>query len=337
MKLKSLTTLLLSAIFVISVHAQNTDRLIKNACNSLLAALTGNGNDNCLYDIGTGKAIACFEITGKPEWVADFDNDGEKDLLVRVSAKNTEEDTNIAEEEYYVVITKDGKIDKTCPIPGGGKYSYGYLTIDKVDNRKIDATYVENNGSRKIPLAFVYTGERIIEQSYLRCQLAGTDKRIFNYWSPYRVERNSILNEQYEEEQTETLYIDSNDDYISASFHGCGNIYTDFSYSIPYSVPIEQDPIARKEALLNLLRFLQENTRLTSIFSLLVKKVENTSIFEETEDAILYAAYSLPDSWEAKILIDKFATPQGDEIGFTINLDKHSGKEQQDFWDEITR
>lgn len=335
MKLKSLTTLLLSAIFAISAQAQNTDRLIKDVCDSLLASLTGNSDDNCLYN--AGKVLSCFDVTGKPEWIADFDNDGEKDLIVRVSVKNTEKDTDTQEEEYYIVSIKDGKINKSYLIPGGGASSDGTLTINKINNGKIEATYVENSGSRNIPLTFVFAGERIVEQSYLRCPLADTNKRIFSYRTPYKVERNSVLNEQYEEEQVETLYIDSEDDYISASFHGCNNIYTDFSYSIPYSVPIEQNPIARKEALINLLRFLQGNTRLTSVFSLLIKKVENTDEFEDAEGAILYAAYSLPDSWEAKILIDKFTTPQGDEIGFTINLDKYIVKEQQDFWDKMMR
>lgn len=345
MKYKTLTALLL-LVPAVFVKAQNADSLIKNACDDLMVVLTGNAKNNCLYN-NTGEVSSCFKVTGKPEWITDFDKDGEKDLLLHISIENKDSDTDISDDEYVAVIMKNGKISETHSIPGGGESAEGTLEINKVDKGLIYATYAENpNNSinsryaplQKIALTFEYQNGQMTEQSYARCPLADMDKRVFNYDTPYIVKRDAVLNEHYENEQIETLYFESKEDYITASFYGCKNIYIDFSYDIPYTASLEQNGAAREEALINLLRFLQENTRFTSVLSLLIKKVENTDEFTETNEALLDMSYSLPDNWVAKILIDKFGTAEGtDEIGFTISLNKYTDKDHTGFWNEMKR
>jgi len=342
-------TILAFALFTIPVKTQNVEQLIKSISDSLLIARTGSTSENCIRDDDTGAILSCFTFKGKPEWITDFDGDGENDLVIKSFEEEMGNGGNDYRNDYMVIILKKGKIAEIHPIFGEAKYSHGLLEINKVENGKIYATYEENPASRNSidnhysPLrrvfpVFEYYDGQMMEQSYFNCPIADMDKYIFRKDLLYTVKRNTHLNELYEEEQEEILYFDSTkEDYILASFHGCKNIYIQFSYDIPYAQSIEKNSVERKEALLNLLRFLQYNTRYNSTLSLLIKKIEITDDFEKTDDSIVDMIYRLPNNWEAQLLINKISTQEGEDIRFTLNLDRYLEREKIGFWDEIKR
>lgn len=341
------TTLIL-LLLSLGLQAQNKNTLIKMVCDSLLAAQTGSANEECIRDKETDMTLSCFEITSNPEWVCDFNGDGEDDLLVYFMDAGLGGGGNAYGFEYEVVLLKNKKIDSVFTIFGGGKFSYAHMDVTKVKDGKIYATYTENPMARdnfedesplkSVNLVFSYKNGMIVEQSYKRCPIADMDKRIFKSTIPFDVERDLSINDLFEEEQIERLYFDKQKkERIYATLGGCKNINLHFSYDLPYFETMENDRALAKETLLSYVKLLEENTRYSSAFKVLYEKLKETAVLPKDEHSIVRTIMSLTNNWEAYMIMNTFSTDEGRGITMVVNLTKSDGSTSGDFWDQIKR
>jgi len=329
----------------LGLASQNKQSLIKNVTDSLMVAKTGSVNNNCIENWEKGRYDSCFEINGKLEWITDFNGDGEDDLLIYIFDEGAGSGGNGFRYEYVVVLMKNGKIEKTYPLFGGEKFSTGLLNIDKVEHGKIFATYRENpKGNyeelpppyKSVNLIFEYTRGMIVEKSYYKCPIAELDKRIFKANSSYPVQRTTQLNELFEIEQREKIFLQLDNSYIYATLSGCDNTQIRFSLEIPYTEDLETDNVFLGRTMLDYIRILQENTRYSSILTLLMKRVQN-AYFYSTPDELFSATYELPNKWEAWVRALKITTEKGEFARLILHLDKKENPEKTFFWDQINR
>ncbi len=349
--MKQTASLLLFFLLTITLHGQDKEQLIKKVCDEILISKTGSKDKECIRDEENDMTLSCFYIHSKPEWVHDFNGDGEDDVLVHFLDEGLGGGGNVFGYSYKLVLMKDGEINEIHDIFGGGKFSYGLLEVNKVEDGKIYATYEENPMSRtdyedESPLrsvepVFEYKDGKIVETSFLRCPIAGMDKRIFKNDIAYKVDRKTDMNDLFEEEQTERLYLRKNDekDFIFATLSGCRNINLYFSHTIPYLPSIANDREQSRKLLLDFVTLLQENTRFSSTLKQLHDKIITNDFYEESyEGYILKATILLNNNWEANIQMNNYSYMDNNKrISTVIRLDKVDGKRSAGFWEDIQR
>ncbi|NDV96064.1 hypothetical protein D0T84_14245 [Dysgonomonas sp. 521] len=332
-------------------YSQTKEKLIAQVCDTLMFAQTNSLTDNCIYDKESGFAASCFQITGNPEWISDFNGDGEDDLLIYFMDEGLGGGGNAFGYNYIVVLMKNRQIYNTIDIFGGGKFSYGFLQIDEVKDNKIYATYEENPMSRgydeeddsplnSVNLVFSYKDGMIVEESYSKCPVADMDKRIFKSTTPYQVERTLRMNDHFEQEQTERLYFDKDKkDRIYATFEGCRDINLSFSYSLPYMESILTNRELAKENLLSYISVLEENTRYSSTLKALYDKVKGLKDLERDESGynIVQTTIPLNNNWEAYIVMNTFSDSEGRGINIMLRLMKNDSAGTADFWSRMKR
>jgi hypothetical protein len=302
-------------------------------------------DSHCYYDKKTELYLSCYKMETKASWIADFNNDGEKDILFRFIDEGCGGGGNCYGFEYIIAMIKNKKLQKTYSLFGGGKLSYAQLEIDTIMKNKIFATFTENpyanldmpdkSDLRKVGLSFKYEDGRIVEESYKNCQVANMDKRIFKENPRYHIERSIELNDMFEEESNEKMFLDDSAYYL-ASFSGCENINLSFSKTIPNDDELGSNKSLIKKVLAENISFLIENTRYESTLTELLnelKQIKNYEISIESNKQV-NIEIQLGKSWFCKLSIIK-SNKQYSWI--SINLLKKDFGKELGFWENFKK
>ncbi len=129
-----------------------TETVIEHVSQKLIAeAIISYGGEyqsgsHC-YKNEEGIILSCFSVETDHNWITDFDNDGDSDLLVRFTDEGLGGGGNAYGYDYKIVLLKNGEIIETFDIFGGGKYSETNLTINAVYDGGVYATQTINRFS----------------------------------------------------------------------------------------------------------------------------------------------------------------------------------------------
>jgi len=140
---------------------------------------------------GEKRALSCFEVEWNLKWVGDINQDGEDDIVLKVTDDGEGGGGNAYDYEYQVIYLKNSKILKKDTIFGGGKFSRGNIEVDSVSNHTVFASLDDANiyddtfgdtalfNKPNIGLQFSFKEGKLVGNSSSNCPLKGTDKRIF--------------------------------------------------------------------------------------------------------------------------------------------------------------
>lgn len=344
------TLLLISILISFSVRAQKLDSITLARIREKLIAeeLKANdtvydGKDNCIRD-NDGHFLSCFSAESSPEWVSDFNHDGNPDAVFQFMDEGLGGGGNAFGYDFRIVLLdKNQKIIDWQSFFGGGKFSFGHLSIDLIHNGKIFTTYEENpfgniNYDENIPLqnvslTFTFENGKIVEESYKNCPLAQMEKRIFKTDGQFPIQSHLDLDDQFNEELTETIKLNDNTQY-HASLSGCQDLELYFSRTIPYQKNLEKDKNAIQKILLDDLLFLEENT----LFKTLIRSTYNQLQKIEVENIKIgeYGGTDLHLKLEDKWMANLFVSGNEEQGSFiTFRFVKSNGDEELDFWESM--
>lgn len=300
--------------------------------------------DNCLRD-KDGHFLSCLSAESSEGWVTDFNKDGWPDAVFLFTDEGLGGGGNAYGFDYRVVLL-DGKrtIINQYTLFGGGKFSYGHLKIDRVKDGKLYATYNENPMSRSygegednlkhVAVSFSFRDNKIVEDCYAACPLASMKKQIFKKDNNLKIDSTLEIDDRFNEEYTEIVHMKDGSKFV-ASLSGCEELDLYFSRTIKYKAALETDPSAMKEALLNNLQFLRDNTLFKTVLNNAVVQVNQleTSRIKEDKNEGTALHLSLPDGWKTHLFISG-NKEQGSFI--TIRFEKPKDKAgMMEFWESI--
>ena len=268
-------------------------------------------DDNCYYGTinGEKRALSCFEVEWNLKWVGDINNDGEDDIILKITDDGEGGGGNAYDYNYLVIYLKENKILKMDTIFGGGKFSMGNIEVDSVSNHTILASLDDANiydvtfddtalyNKPNIGLQFKYKEDKLVGSSYSNCQLKGTDRRVFKP-ELTNVERHFGINEIFEEEQEESLKMDDHKS-IRVENTGCQNVKLSFVINVPYYENWEKDTLSRNKEWLSSVEFLKNNTRFEDLFNEIYRDIEK-------DGTDLKIGIVLPNGWRYSLFIHDY-------------------------------
>lgn len=302
---------------------------------------------NCVYDNTNSYALSCISSSWDLEWISDFNGDGINDLIIQITDEGLGGGGNAFGYSFEIVTLDNEKnIKESYSLFGGGKMSYALLSIDRVANGRIYATYEQNphgygfqevtyDNQKQLPLEFYLEGQNILEKNYTKCPIAEMNKDVFKNDLDLEVKRRSSMDDSFNIEQTEQLYLKDNTHY-NASITGCEDINLYFSHTIPFQSALESNTSAIKNEWLKHIRFLKEHTRYKSVFTELLTEV----ILLSPENIIIgeYGGadhqFELSNDWKCFLFVSG-----NDEQGsfITVRLVKSANPEPLEFWEALEK
>ncbi|MFV0606640.1 MAG: hypothetical protein ACK5NK_12440 [Niabella sp.] len=352
MKLIFSVLLLVSLIaFANSLFAQKLDAVaLAKIGERLVQAELKNADDGYTIDDrcirnAEGDFLSCYSAESITDWVTDFNGDGYEDAVFNFLDEGLGGGGNAFGFDYRVVLLDSGhNIINQFIIFGGGKFSYGHLSIDNIENGKIYATYQENLMSRSadegtdnlksVSLVFYFDGDKIVEEGYAKCPLSAMkDKKIFKTDSGFKIDKQLEMNDQFNEECREQLQLPDGSYYV-AILDGCEDLELYFSHRIEYNPALEKSTIFMKERLLEELVFLKENTIFKTIINNAYVKLKkyNTAQIKVDSNGGTALHFTLPDGWKSHLFLSG-NKEQGSFITIRIEKPKYAG--QMDFWESM--
>jgi hypothetical protein len=287
---------------------------------------------NCYYEEINGEKfrLSCFYVKGNLGWIGDINKDGENDVILEVYDEGLGGGGSMYGYDYYVIYLKDKKIIGKDIIFGGGENSFAHLRINLVSNHIIYANLFENtrfeaDTLKDKQLEFIWHNNKLVEKSYLNCPLATINKQIFKS-GLLNIKRNISVNDMYEEEQRETLLIDTIS--FSASYTGCKTPELWFFRHSLHDPRIENDIRYKRDKILDNIKFLKENTVFESVFESIMLDIEQNGVKNGT--------IALPNDWLYYMGIDNSSYGGGHkDLRFFIRLFKEN--DALDYWKRIKR
>ncbi len=328
------------------VFQKIADKLIDQSVENYLDKDTERRGD-CVYSKKEGFTLSCINAHWDKDWHTDLDGDGNDDLLIQVGDEGLGGGGNAFGFNFEIVTLDENKdIKGQYSLFGGGKLSYALLSIDKIENGTIYATYQQNpaaygfedvtyENAEQISLEFTLENDLLLEKSYKNCPVAAMNKAIFRNDINFEIKRTLSLNDAYNLEQTENLILEDGSVYY-ASFNGCEDIEIYFSRTIPYDAALKKDKNKIKNTWVENVLFLKENTRYTSILNEALTQLNNfNSLKLQLDD---YGGtnidFTLKNNWTARLFLSG-NEEQGTFV--TIRLDKRNTDEALDFWESFNR
>lgn len=242
--------LLIPIIFCIHSQAQKIGEkeLEKIGIQLVLEELKNSGesfqkDDNCTRG-DDGYFLSCFTAESDADWVSDMNGDGNPDAIFMVMDEGLGGGGNAFGYDFRVVFLDENlNILSEESIFGGGKFSYGHLSIDSVKHGKIHATYEENpmanfeyeqgDELKSINLVFSYQDGKIQEENYVKCPLSEMKKQIFKEDNGLVVRRFQSMDDEFNLEAREEVELPDKT-AIVAMMSGCEDLEIYFSKTIPF-------------------------------------------------------------------------------------------------------
>jgi hypothetical protein len=322
-------------------------KLISNAISEFYGKDT-LVNDNCVRDT-SGMWLSCFTAESKPEYVTDFDKDGNPDIVFHFLDEGLGGGGNAFGYEYLLLLLDEKQqIKKQYNIFGGGKLSYGQLAIDEVKNGKIFATYEENVFATRgnwddtanlnsISLVFYLQGDTLTEQSYKACPLAALQKKIFKDCDTCTIQRSTHLDDSYNVEAQEQLKLNDHTAF-HASLSGCENLELYFSRTVPFNAKLKSNKKLIQQYLWENIEILSQQTLYSSLMKQVLQNIKMLPLQNIVMDKYGGSATHmvLQNGWKA-MLFTSGNEEQGSFI--TIRYVKNASKatSEEDFWETIQR
>ncbi|MGJ1385868.1 hypothetical protein ACR782_06670 [Sphingobacterium spiritivorum] len=300
--------------------------------------------DNCVRD-EDGNFLSCYSAESSPFWVDDFNQDGFPDAVFQFMDEGLGGGGNAYGYNYLLVLLdKEHHILNQYSIFGGGKFSYGHLTIDRVEKGKIYTTYNENPMSRsaydeddielkQVNLVFSFQDNKVVEEHYQRCPMADVKKQIFIPNDRQLIKPTLQPDDQFNEEYTEVITLTDSTQYI-ASLSGCEDLELYFSRTIPFRTELESNRSAIKQELLLNILYLRENTFFKTVLTHTYSQLTNMDkeLIETDEHGGTSIKLVLPDKWVAYLFVSG-NEEQGSFI--TIRYERSKLEEAMDFWESM--
>lgn len=347
--------LLLCSFFTLPVFAQKMDSLFMNdIANQVLTIYLENNylsddnnqrNGDCVFGKSEGFTLSCVYTSWDVNWSTDFDGDSNEDLVIQISDEGLGGGGN-AFGYYFIFVTLDAKkkIKEIYPLFGGGKLSYGLLSIDTVVNGRMFANLAQNSYAYgyqeidednlgQISLEFYLQNQILFEESYKKCPIAEMSKNIFKENIGFEIDKDLSLDDSYNFEQVERLHL-KDKTYYFASIAGCEDIDLFVTHTIPYDMELEDNKEAIKKVWLEHLQFLKENTRYSTVYAELYQQVsalksQNLTLhkYGGAEKEIV-----LKNKWKSVLFVSG-NSEQGSFI--TIRLTKIQYDQPLEFWEAL--
>lgn len=344
--------LLILIIFCINSQGQKIDEkgLEKIGNQLVLEELEDTGepfkkDDHCIRG-EDGWFLSCFTAESNLGWVSDINGDGNSDAVFMVMDEGLGGGGNAFGYDFRVVfLDKDLNILSEESIFGGGKFSYGHLSIDAVKNEKIHATYEENpmgnldyepgDELKKINLVFFYKDGRIQEENYIKCPLYEMKKQIFKENNELVVRRFQSMDDEFNLQTREEVEI-SDKNSIVAILSGCEDLEIYFSRTIPFNSDLNSKKEKARQFFLENLEFLRDYTLFKSVMENGIQqfKTLDNKFIQEDEYGGFSVELFLANKWQMNIFVSG-SQEQGNYL--TIRLDLPSNENQMDFWESMER
>lgn len=355
--MKKIITLLVFIFLTKNISSQEIDSLVftniskqlidKYLENYYLSDKNIERREDCIFGKEEGFTLSCLSAYWDINWVTDFDGDSINDLIIQITDEGLGGGGNAFGYDFNIVtLDKNQKIKNVYSLFGGGKMSYALLSIDKVNNGKIYATYEQNpygygfkevtfKNKETLALEFLLENDIILDKNYKKCPIAEMNKNIFKKNINFKIDRKVSLNGLYNIEQEEQLYLKDKTHYY-ASISGCEDINLYFTHTTSYKQSLEKDKAKIKDIWLEHISFLKENTRYKTVFSELYTKLIKLEIknIELQEYGEANNEITLNNNWKAFLF-----TSRNEEQGsfITIKLIKSVKTEPLNFWESLKR
>ncbi|MGJ1433053.1 hypothetical protein ACR79M_15875 [Sphingobacterium spiritivorum] len=352
MKLTSIYLMLCMLILSsMSIYAQTLDSIALAKIGDQLVQLElqqaegkTTPGDNCVRD-EDGNFLSCYTAESSPLWVNDFNHDGFPDAVFQFMDEGLGGGGNAYGFNYIIVLldAKQTIIDQYS-IFGGGKFSFGHLSIDRVDKGKMYATYDENPMSRSasdndddelkhVQVVFSLQDNKIVEETYKNCPVADVKKQIFNSDNQQQLKITSGMDDQFNEDYTEVITL-SDRTQFTANLSGCEDLELYFSRTIPFKKELEFNKSSIKQELLLNILYLRENSLFKSILTQTYLQLTNLNkeLIKTDKDGGAALHFTLSDKWAANLFISG-NEEQGTFI--TIRYVRPKYAESMDFWESM--
>lgn len=327
------------------------DRISKVLVDRYINSYLSNGNTerqaDCIYGKNEGFTLSCISAKWDIEWVTDFNGDSIDDLIVQIMDDGLGGGGNAFGYDFNIVILdKNKNIKDTYTLFGGTKMSYALLSIDRVENGIIHATYIQNpyaygfdnvtfDNSDQVQLEFIFEDNQILDKNYKKCPLAKMNKDIFKNNIDFRLERKQALDASFNSIQEEKLYLKDGTFYF-AHISGCEDLNLYFTHTIPFKKQLESNRYDIKNTWLEHIQFLKENSRYKTVLNELYTKLshlENSKIALQKYGGA-NSDFLLSNNWKANVLVSGNEA-QGSSI--SIRLIKTLNDKQLEFWEALKR
>ena len=337
------------ALFSQRVVESDLDRISEQLLDSIFHSRVSDDGmyvrrDDCLYGVEEELTLSCFSVGYELNWISDLNGDSIGDLLLAI------EDTGLGAggNNYgydYEVITLDAqkRIKDKYQLFGGGKFSYAGLSIDSIANGRIYAMYQQNPNAYyeeedferdSVALEFFIENGKLHEVHYATCPLSEMNKRIFRNDLDYPVDRLQQLDQSYNEEQVETLFL-ADSAYYEANLSGCENIELNFNHSFPYNAALKTNKYLIKSTWVEHLNFLISSTRYSSMLSEVIEQLSKRKhqTFVPDEYGGFGESFVLKNNWTCSLYLS------GNEEQYSYVTVRFSKKVTEDlpFWEELKR
>jgi hypothetical protein len=297
--------------------------------------------DNCLYGVEEDLTLSCFTIDWDLNRVFDLNGDSMPDLLVRVIDEGLGGGGNMYGYDYEVIILNaEKRITEKYSLFGGGKFSYAHLSIDRVTNGRIYATYRQNPYTYddedvemdSVKLEFFIENNQLREAHYAACPLSAMDKRIFRNDLEFRVDRSPSLDDAYNEEQIETLFLADSTHYY-ASLNGCESMELSFHHSFPFDESLQTSKSLIKSTWIEHLDFLIASTRYPSMLSEVREQLSKPKhqAFVPDEYGNFNESFVLKNNWTCRL----FLSGNEAQSSYVSILVENEAMEELTFWEEL--
>lgn len=354
--MKNTLTLIILILLTKTIAAQQIDSLVfQNISNQLVDRyLADYATDDeierrgdCIYGKKHGFTLSCILTDYSLDWTTDFDGDLIDDIVIQVVDEGLGGGGNAFGYEFYAVtLDQEKEIKDIYTLFGGGKMSYALLSVDSVNRGTIYATYEQNpyaygfdevtyENKEQLALEFTIKDGMLQEKNYASCLISEMNKDIFKNDIDFKVERSVSLDDLFNIQQEEILYLQDQTHYY-ASITGCDEINLFITHTIPYQKALEKDRAKMKNIWLEQIRFLKENTRYKTVLDELDKKLTNL----ESKDLQLQEyggatqEFVLQNDWKAFLFVSG-NEEQGSFV--TVRLVKSKETEMLEFWELLKR
>lgn len=214
--------------------------------------------NSCIYDSDDIR-MSCLEIDWKKEWMQDFNNDGNLDMVFEFIdlGLGGGSERSFIREIIVALLNADGSILKYYSVYGGDYTSESKLTIDQVKDQKIHATYTdEYNPKNSRKMTFYCKDGRLMESKTESCSVAKKVTEVFK--SSGNLNKNTYYKYDFNffENLQEQINLEDKS-YYFVSVSGCSTANILISH---HDLNLESINKNKASILQNELKFLEENT-----------------------------------------------------------------------------
>lgn len=341
--------LLSTSLFSQSLSESDLNRISEQLLDSILNdGVTDDGmyvrQDDCIYGVKEDLTLSCFYVGGSVNRIADLNGDSISDLVLRVEDIGLGCGGNNYGYDYEVIILNAEKsIREKYSIFGGGKFSYAHLSIDSLANGRIFATYRQNPFAYyeiddfepdSLHFEFFIENGKLQEVHYAACPLSEMNKRVFRNDLDYQIERSLGLDDSFNEEQNEVLFLADGSHY-NAWIRGCETIDLGFNHSFPHNPSLKTSKSLVKSTWIEHLDFLIATTRFSSMLSEVREELTKRKhqAFMPYKYGGFEEKFVLKNNWTCRLWL----SGNEDQDSYVAVLFKKEVTEELEFWEELKR